>query len=562
MKTENRTIRLWLSRIDERALCLPRFQRDYVWETKHITGLLETIILKESIPIGVFLVLETDSDKPVFTPRHIDGEPVQSTCRELLLDGQQRLTALWEALHDKSEYRYYVEFDDNKLKSIRRKIMESTEDIKFSQDPKRAFKKNKFPVRLLNPLEESGVVDRWVDELSLDEDESAKVKKMIMEARENFSKRIIPYFKLPSTTKRDLAIETYERLNTNSVKLSNYYLAVAEMEKDTEQSLYDVGNRLTEYVKDIANLETDEIGELVLKIFCLIKGKTPSGSAYKKLPYNELSSKENAIFEGVEWTVNKLANLKIWRGSQLPTIVPLRVLPALHVEHKNDIDKPINNKIINRYLWHAFLTDRYSKQANQRLKEDFDDLKDFIKGAKKENSIRIFKESAPDLQAIKEANWPQGTAKSIISRGILLVCCDGGAVTLKDGMPLEKTNLDKRERHHIFPKSRIGEGGNIAINCMLIPKDENQQFSNDLPGDYIAELIRNLKTPLPETNVVEYLETHCLPKDIAKQLIQIKESNNSGGTDLKGKFEDFVEKRAGLVEEKIKILLREGNSNA
>ena len=561
----------WISKINDGSLRLPRFQREYVWDHHKTEKLLETIILKKDTPIGVFLVLETDSSRPIFESRSFPGAPDTSgRCRELLLDGQQRLTAIWMALrnmdlHNKVGYRYYVEFDRNSYQST--SIVKVRKDTKAdrnrSSKSQNEFKKNWFPVSLLNPFEDKEIVANWIECLTLEQSEKVKVEKMIRDVRKIFEKdsgRVIPCFLLPSTTEKQEAIQTYRTLNSNSVKLSDYYLAIAEMERSTEESLYDTQDRLKKKHKEIMDLETDEVGELILKIFCLIEGKIPSGSAYKNLPYEELPSKEKKIFDGVRWTIDKLADLKIWDGKQLPTVVPLRVLPALYVECGGIKETTSVKKVIQKYLWHAFLTDRYSKQANQRLKEDFDDLKGFIERTKAERDIRIFDDKEVrriDDNDISKAGWPQEGSKSIISRGILLVCCAGGAETLKDGVSLGKSNLEKRERHHIFPKSRIGPKGNVVINCMLIPEEENRTFKNELPGDYIRKLFESVGSPLPQVDVVARLATHSIFEDIARKLVQINTSNTDEES-LNDEFGDFVEKRSGWVKRRIDELLANG----
>ena len=570
---EKRTIGSWLTAIQDGILRLPRFQREYVWKTAHVEKLLETLIIRGNIPIGVFLILETVSDTKyqIFKTRNIDGIPDngEENCREFLLDGQQRLTALWKSLNDNEEddYIYYVKFDDYKPKSIVKKKREAKATERFSKNSRMQFKNSCFPVSLLNPLEKSSIVEKWIKKLTCDKSTKNQVKKMIEDARSILSKRSglsIPYFKLGNDIDAVTAIDIYERLNTNSSKLSDFHLAVAKMESESKKSLrdlkslYDLASELDDST-EVGRIETDAIGELILKIFCLIDGKIPSGAAYKDLPYNDLQAISPNIIEGVKWTIKKLAHLGIWDARQLPTVVPLRVLPALHVVCSPIKETDKNKRVINRYLWHAFLTDRYSVQANQKLKEDFDDLVDCIKGTKRERSVGIFGHP-PDGNNIKEVGWPQTSAKSIMARGILLVCCSGGAKDLKDGVDLDDTNIIDRERHHIFPKSCNIEDQklNTTLNCMLIPRSENRSISNDLPGDYIQNLIDEVASSgevLEQIEVIRRLDTHCIEEQTAKELMKVKSGSH---IDLESEFDAFIDERAAIVVDKIQRLARSG----
>jgi len=77
---------------------LPDFQRGYKWEDERIRQLLVTIL--RGHPLGVVMLLKTGNDQIRFKPRPVEGTDVpEGTSAEfLLLDGQQRLTSLTQAL--------------------------------------------------------------------------------------------------------------------------------------------------------------------------------------------------------------------------------------------------------------------------------------------------------------------------------------------------------------------------------------------------------------------------------------------------------------------------------
>lgn len=567
MDTTKRTIKQWLEHVSTGHLRLPNFQRKTVWKSAQTIKLLETIIRHPNRPIGTLLTLETDPDNPHFPSRLIEGSTGDTEkCRELLLDGQQRLTALSKALNDADDkFRYYAEWKDDytEISKIKQENKKAKDSVSLFGDHKKQFKKRCFPVHLLNPLEDSQIVKEWAGQLTSPSDRG-NVEKLIIKTRKKFERkgRIIPYFQLERSVERNTAIEVYKTINTNSVKLSDYYLAVAQMEKETKKSLYDMADRLEKKVSTIADIETDEIGELILKIFCLTVGRLPSGGAYKSLNYEELIKQEENIFNGIEWAVEKLAEIKIWHGKQLPSIVPLRVLPALHVKLAKDgekIDTPARERIINKYLWHTFLTDHYSNQANQKLKKDFYGLADYFLDAGKEDDIPIFKDvNKPSQGDIETAQWPHETAKSTLSRGILLICCYHGAETLTDGKKLNQENFKDREKHHIFPQSKDLDN-NIAINCMLIPGDENRDFTDDWPGDYIKKLFSKDSRQLVATAVVNSLETHCIPIGIAETLMEATQNNKDKKIiDIDDVFQNFLTARAEEVNTRIEKLLRYG----
>src|SRR5947209_8351189 len=106
-----------LVRADNGKLQLPDFQRSWVWDDDRIGALLASISV--SFPIGAVMLLETGGQNVRFKPRPIAGTAdslLNVPPETLILDGQQRLTALYQALMGESA----VETKDAKGKPIRR----------------------------------------------------------------------------------------------------------------------------------------------------------------------------------------------------------------------------------------------------------------------------------------------------------------------------------------------------------------------------------------------------------------------------------------------------------
>jgi len=97
---------LYLHRLLEHCqtgeLQLPDFQRSWVWDEDRIRSLIASV--SRAFPIGALMTL--DSGGPVnFKPRPVEGAPddaKHTTPMSLLLDGQQRMTSLFQvALRNK-----------------------------------------------------------------------------------------------------------------------------------------------------------------------------------------------------------------------------------------------------------------------------------------------------------------------------------------------------------------------------------------------------------------------------------------------------------------------------
>ncbi len=153
---------------------LPDFQRGYKWEDERIRQLLVTIL--RGHPLGVVMLLRTGNDQIRFKPRPVAGVtlPHGTAADLLLLDGQQRLTSLTQALTaqgvvatqdsrgKKLTRRYYVHMEtallgedriDDALLSVPgdgvvRSNFGKDIDLDLS-DPDKERAEGYFPVRLL-----------------------------------------------------------------------------------------------------------------------------------------------------------------------------------------------------------------------------------------------------------------------------------------------------------------------------------------------------------------------------------------------------------------------------
>src|SRR5712671_4103801 len=85
-----------LQHCDRGMLQLPDFQRSWVWDEDRIKSLIASV--SRAFPIGALMTLETGGEVD-FKPRTIEGAPASAhdaKPQSLLLDGQQRMTSLYQ----------------------------------------------------------------------------------------------------------------------------------------------------------------------------------------------------------------------------------------------------------------------------------------------------------------------------------------------------------------------------------------------------------------------------------------------------------------------------------
>lgn len=97
-KTNPVALETLLKQCADGKIQLPDFQRSWVWAEDRILSLISS--LSSAFPIGALMTLETKHGSAAFARRPVQGAPataLQAMPDELLLDGQQRMTSLYQS---------------------------------------------------------------------------------------------------------------------------------------------------------------------------------------------------------------------------------------------------------------------------------------------------------------------------------------------------------------------------------------------------------------------------------------------------------------------------------
>src|SRR5688500_17484930 len=98
MEARNRKLSEWYGKIKQAEIKLPRFQRFEAWDRWRIASLIQTVI--RNLPLGITLILEVGEEEKFISRYLVTAPETGGRIHEHLLDGQQRLTALWRVFHN------------------------------------------------------------------------------------------------------------------------------------------------------------------------------------------------------------------------------------------------------------------------------------------------------------------------------------------------------------------------------------------------------------------------------------------------------------------------------
>lgn len=542
MEARNRSLPDWLTKIRTRQIVLPRFQRFEAWSNNQIKDLLSTV-LKE-LPAGAVLVLEV-GDKEPFYSRPISNAPEQGEkITEHLLDGQQRLTALWRSLHNKYENtQYFIEIGDDIDSDFPYSttcVTKSTRNNKiypvWTSIPTETWERKLIPVNLLRPDTDAEKESKeWAKSAtSGDLDKTLELMSIIDSLRNKFAKFNIPFLSLPVTTKPEVALDVFIKMNTSSSPLSHFDIVVAQIEESSARSLHEFIEELRRDVPNITHYNTPE--DTLLAVTALLQNKTPSQGTYlsPEFPKDFISNWKNTK-HGIKKAVAFLSDEKIFDSKRLPSEVVFYVIAALWANTVDGLDKEGEIRLIARkYMWRSFFTERYDSTTNTRA---FQDYKDLIKLINNEAALpEIFNENnypITSLDDISNASWP--SKKDRLARAILAISLKSGGLDFADGALASYEDIQTREYHHIFPKAWLETKGykdheiNKALNCALISWKTNRNIYNKPPSEYISE--RMEKSSLGEVEINRRLNSHTIP------VHELTKDN----------YDEFIIKRADLI---------------
>lgn len=543
MEARNRLLPDWLTRIRTRQIVLPRFQRFEAWSHGQITGLLNNVL--QDLPAGAVLILEV-GDKEPFVWRPVVGAPKEGErITEHLLDGQQRLTALWRSLYDDYQDRsYFVTLEDDVEHGTQSYIASFGRWDKNGQryplwlnDPTEVWKKRMIPVPLLRPDNEAEEdLEKWSEAAS---GENREVEKVISREtnrlRQKFATFNIPFLSLPSTTTNEIALRVFIQMNTSASQLSAYDIVVAQVEEAAKTSLHELTDKLRQEVPTLG--EFIEPSDLMLAVTALLQDKVPNTSSYLATGFGDhLIEVWDATVNGIRRAVGFLEEEKLFDGKRLPSDVVLYPLAALWSEVRDGLDAEGRARnILRKYIWRAFCTDRYERTSASRALTDYRQLSAHLKGL--QTAIDIFddeKHPLPTVEQIKITGWP--IRKDRLARAILAVSLRSGGLDFADGVPLSRDSIKKREYHHLFPNAWLKRAGFQddmifrALNCGLVSWQTNRTISDKPPAVYLDERLDGAS--LGEIEIRKRLDSHLIPYDPIRAEA----------------YETFLEERAALVQ--------------
>lgn len=538
-ETDKRPLTYLLDQVDQGELALPDFQRSFVWEANATRELIASIVA--SYPAGSLLLLQGGAK--VFRPRSVEEAPaLNGQPPYLVLDGQQRLTSLYQAFAGKGTHRFFLnirELLDGYELDETVEVYHHTKTARWSATEGQA-------ADLMLPMSRLRSYAFWVMEVvaareAAGEDRQ-KLQGRLLEIEKEYVKPVelyqFPVTTLAATTPAEAVCNIFETLNRTGVKLSVFELLTARaFAKDIH--LRDLWSEARKRQPILDDFKIDPY--YVLQVIAQWQRNSPKRSAVLALdPEADIAPNWTKAVDALASVLTMLRDecgvlVAKWLGYYTMLITLAAAWPV--VNEKGGPAVGARRSKLQRWFWCTSFIGRYDNAANSNTEQDAQILTAWLRGEGPEPEI-------VSTFFFDPSRWRDVTGRQrALYRTTIALSMRRSPLDFHEFKPLNKPIIDGQavDDHHIFPRkflSDSGQGGPVdsVINHTLIDKITNIRIGGNAPSLYLAEMREELHGALPEI-----LSSHNLPAAEDGPLWQ-------------DRFEDFLQWRQDRLAEELSIV--------
>lgn len=564
-----------LHECDSGTLQLPDFQRSWVWDEDRIKSLIASV--SRAFPVGALMTLTTGG--PVnFKPRPVEGAPNNAkevTPQSLLLDGQQRMTSLYQVTLRKK----VVETVTPKNKKVKRwfyidikKAMDPAADredaiVGVPQDrmvrkdfgrevvldlstPAKEYQSLMFPVSQVFDWDDwqDGFDTHWRgDQLEAVRQEFRAFKKHVLE---NFKSYRVPVISLDRSTSKEAVCVVFEKVNTGGKALDAFELVTAmyaasghELRKDwygddahqgRHRRLVDAqrlasseggiiaGVTNTDFLHAVSLFHTRDrrrAAEQAGKHGKELPAVTGNRQALLNLPLEGYKKYEAQVESGFMQAAKFLHMLHIYRIFDLPYQSQIVALAVILADIGDRWEHEANRAKLVRWYWNGVFGELYGSAIESRVARDFMEVPAWLAGG-------------PEPSTVSETMFRSDRLKTMRMRlsaaykGVNALLMKEGAQDFRSGQQFDHTVFfgENVDIHHIFPQDWCkGQGIKQHVYDSIINKTPlsyrtNRMIGGVAPSAYLAKLQAGNQSspPIAVDRLNTYLSSHLIDPELLR----------------------------------------------
>lgn len=528
---------------------LPDFQRGWVWDDARIKGIIASVA--KSFPIGAVMLLETGNETIRFKTKPVEGVEGLNAVRPemLILDGQQRITSLYQAIISNKVVNtrnsighavkrwYYIDMvkamdtsldleeavfsvNENKIitENIGRNIVLDLSKEEYE------FAKQMYPVSMVDDYDEWRT--KFSEHWDFDRDKVRFWNEFERKIIKGFNNYNLPVIVMKKENPKEAVCQVFEKVNTGGVSLTVFELLTASFASEEFDLKLDWERIQKEFepfkvLKHTSN--TDIIQSITLfatynKRLQLSKSSTPDNlpavSAKRKemlnLTVDDYRQYRDEIIKAYIKASKILVEHHIFNARDLPYSTQLVPMAAIIAKLGNKVDNIGNKNKLMRWYWCGILGELYGAANETRYALDLVQVVDWIDaGGDEPKTIYDANFSPSRLHTLRTRN-------SAAYKGVYALLMNDET---KDWLSATKIDFstylsEAIDIHHIFPvawceKNSIPRNDyDCIINKTPLSGRTNRIVSGDAPSKYLERLKKHAGVSEDEFNNI--LKSHVL----------------------------------------------------
>lgn len=564
----------YLDRVTSGEYQLPDFQRSYKWDEDRVKDLLVTVL--RGHPMGVLMLLNAGNDQVRFKPRPIEGVVLDNHVepKALILDGQQRLTSLTQALTGEG----IVHTKDDRGKLFDRKYFVHMETAlggeadmadavwvvpadgvirtNFGRDivldlstPEKARAAGYIPVTMLN---QSAATLTWLAELP----DKSLMLEVLNEIVTPFNKYTIPAIELDDETSKSAVTTVFEKVNTGGLALNVFELLTATFAGDreyfkkhgTDFRLVEDWRKTQEALKEYPALSVVKNTDFIQAVSLLATRKrslegsnrpiTARRDDLLRLQLSDYLEWVEPLREAFRWTGRFLADHHIFEAKFMPYPTQLVPLAAIRVILGNRADLHGVRDRLDQWFWCGIMGELYGSTTETRFARDVEQV-----------PVWALDGSASTPRTVLDSTFAASRFLTLKTRlaaaykGVYALLMSQGATDWMNRQQfgaVQYSNLAV-DIHHIFPVKWCRDNGTDAdladsiLNKTPLSASTNRAIGGAAPSKYLVKIESDSDQSPGQVNAL--LVSH------------LADPNKMRADDFDGFLRDRLTKLTGLVEE-------------
>ena len=556
------SLKTLIEQVNSGAYVLPQFQRSFVWDPRDIKKLLVSIV--KNFPAGSILQIRHSSDDRFATRpfENVDNPPKEA--EYMILDGQQRLTSLHNALYGAGKHIFFIDvsklIEGEDIEDAIFSLPNNQKNKKLLADTTKQISELRLPISTFI----NGSIRDWIDsaaeffaERENEETENNGEKLRLEKIQRNKLLDIIdpiekaifgygfPVYSLADDSSIEAICIIFETLNNTGVRLGVFDLLNARFhsQKIHLRELWEEAQRSHKY-PILKEFKIDPYQ--LLQSICALTSPSPSVTrkAVLDLRIDKATFEElwNTVCKSMADSLRMLQNeCGVLSHKWLPYSTILVTLAT--VVHDFPIDQGVgsakNIEVLKKWFWISCFEQRYQQSPITQISNDIPKLKEWIVSG---NDYLKLDDDKVSEEVIRNTTQSQRA----VYRATMCAIVSNGSKDFYTGKQIISSNTKEQkfpDDHHIFPRAFFKDKGinrdkiDCIINRTLIDTNTNRSIGDNAPSQYLAKI----KNAQGNSISGQTFHSHLIDNEALAKL-----QNDD--------FEEFCNIRVRLIRNRVKVL--------